>query len=490
MKAKKTSMKVIEGGKSLPSPKPDEKAEEQKSSEVAWPHIVGGKAHPQSVSNVLFWLEQRGVVARYDEFSHQALVTIPPSAPETLSDIHLNKILAEMHVAECFTSTTTVKHGIENLAYANRFHPVRDYLNGLPKWDRKERLGSVLIKYLGAADTQLNRAIGKAWMCAAVRRIQQPGVKFDQVLVLRGDQGVGKSTFFRMLASETWHNDNINIGATSKEVIENASGAWIVEHAELSDMGNRDIERVKQFASTQVDRARTAYEKTAKTVPRQFVCAATVNKDKFLRDDTGNRRFWIVEVKKLDAKALKQDRDQLWAESVHLLAAGEPINIPEELWPAAAEVNEAHQVEDPIAEQVVAVLQEIQATAVKQRASADGIVILAHDLASAIGITDVTKQGGKVGQSIAAGARAAGWKSSRSAAGSIKSGQRHYRTTAPEIGKRPARFAFNEFAGKLKLHDEDRQSASAMSRAGLSPKALMTSFQGKGAMAVRQTELI
>lgn len=479
MKSTKQSMKVIEGGKSLPSPKPDEKAEGPLSSDVTWPHMVGGKAHPQSVPNVLFWLEHRGVTARYDEFSHRALVTIPPSAPEALSDIHLNKIMTEMHVAGCFTSTTTVKHGIENLAYANRFHPVRDYLNGLPKWDRRERLGSVLITYLGAADTPLNRAIGKAWMCAAVRRIQEPGVKFDQVLVLRGDQGVGKSAFFRMLASEAWHNDNINIGATSKEVIENASGAWIVEHAELSDMGNRDIERIKQFASTQVDRARTAYEKTAKTVPRQFVCAATVNKDKFLRDDTGNRRFWIVEVKKLDTKALKQDRDQLWAEAVHLLAAGEPINIPAELWPAAAQVNEAHQVDDPIAEKVASVLQDIEATAKSKRAHTDGIVILAQDLAAAIGIPDVTKQGGKVGQSIAAGAKAAGWQASRnSVAGLLKSGQRHYRTTSPKIGKRPTRFAFNEYTAKLEL----RRDHETM--------PLVTDFGGAIGKAERQSGLI
>src|SRR5262249_38820830 len=157
---------------------------------------------------------------------------------------------------------------------------------------------------LSAKDTPLNRAFGKAWMISAVRRIRRPGYKADAVLTLQSPQGTGKSTFFRILASDSWFNDSLEIGSSAKEVIENASGSWIIELAELSNINKREAEEVKKFISIQSDRARTAYARVAKEVPRQFVLGASVNRPDFLIDDTGNRRFWIVEVGITNEQAL------------------------------------------------------------------------------------------------------------------------------------------------------------------------------------------
>jgi hypothetical protein len=368
-----------------------------------WPVMDRGKPHRSALPNVGFWLKQRGIVAEFNEFSGRAFVKIDKVQYE-FTDREVLRIVNEMHEAGCIVVAGAVHDGVKHLAFQNAFHPVKDYLDGLA-WDRKPRLDTLLSKYLGAKDTPVNRAIGKAWMIAAVRRVRQPGCKFDSILVLQGEQGAGKSSFFRLLASDDWFNDNLEIGSTSKETIENLSGAWIIEHAELANMGNRDIERIKQFASTQVDRARTAWERTAKSVPRQFICGATVNQAQFLRDDTGNRRFWICEVKRLDEAALICDRDQLWAEAAHLEALRAPINIPAELWPAVATINERFSVSDPVADRATALLSALPTDA----------IVAVHDLARAVGVEDVTRQGGKVAQSIAVGAKRAGWIASNRA---------------------------------------------------------------------------
>jgi hypothetical protein len=381
-----------------------------------WPVMDRGKPHRSALPNVTFWLSQRGIVAEYDEFAGRAFVTIDETRLE-FTDREVLRISNEMHEAGCIVTAGAVHDGVKHLAFQNAVHPVRRYLSKL-KWDGKRRLDTLLTDYLGAKDTPVNRAIGKAWLVAAVRRVRQPGCKFDNLLVLQGSQGAGKSSFFRILASDEWFNDSLDIGATSKETIENLSGAWIIEHAELSNMANRDVERVKQFASTQIDRARTAWERTAKTVPRQFVCAATVNQTQFLRDDTGNRRFWIAQVKQLDEAALIRDRDQLWAEAAHLEAQKAPSNIPADLWPDVAAVNEKFAVSDPIADRAAELLSGLP----------DDAIVPAHDLACAVGVPDVTRQGGKVAQSIATGAKRAGWASSnRALPGEPGRKQRQYR---------------------------------------------------------------
>ncbi|KAB2919964.1 MAG: hypothetical protein F9K29_03655 [Hyphomicrobiaceae bacterium] len=363
----------------------------------------------RSIVNVTWYCENCGVMVRFNEFDLRTYVVIdderktPQEAVKDqreLDDPVILEVQHRMHGLKCIATTAAVEAGLRHVGAQNKFHPVREYLGGL-KWDGTPRLEKLLPHYVGAENSPLNRAFGKAWMISAVRRIKQPGCKVDAVLTLQSPQGTGKSTFFRILASDAWFNDSLEIGGGAKDVIENATGAWIIELAELSKMGKREVEEVKKFISIQSDRARTAYARVAKEVPRQFVLGASVNREEFLIDDTGNRRFWVVPVARTREEELARDRDQLWAEAVHLEAQGEPHNIPEKLRPAAEEIAERHTISDPIAEAVILELG---------RLPDENAVILASDLYKAIGAQDVTRQGGQFGRSVAAGARRAGWQ--------------------------------------------------------------------------------
>jgi len=180
-----------------------------------------------------------------------------------------------------------------------------------------ERLNGWLVDYFGADDTPLNRAFGRKILCAAVRRVMQPGCKFDAMLVLQGAQDMGKSSGILALCPDpAWFTDQLEVGADPKVTIEKTAGAWIVEMPELDGMGKRDTNRVKSFITTVRDKARLAYGRYAVTRPRQFVLFGTTNESRYLTDTTGNRRFWIVGVTKADPAGIAAMRDQLWAEAV------------------------------------------------------------------------------------------------------------------------------------------------------------------------------
>jgi predicted P-loop ATPase len=233
------------------------------------------------------------------------------------------------------------------LAFQNKFHPVRDYLSAL-NWDGKPRVDGWLTNYAGAQDTAYSRAVGTIMLIAAVRRVRQPGCKFDEVVVLEGKQGAGKSTLLKALASnDAWFTDDVPLNADTRRLMEAIEGAWICEAAELKGMRQNDVESQKAILSRQVDKGRAAYGRLPKYAPRQCIIVGTTNNSAYLRDGTGNRRFWPIAIERCDVAGISRDVDQLWAEAATREARGESIRLPEILWPKAAAEQSARSVDDP-----------------------------------------------------------------------------------------------------------------------------------------------
>lgn len=237
-----------------------------------------------------------------------------------------------------------VRDAVTLLCLENPAHPIREMLDSL-LWDGVPRLDRWLCDYLGADDTPLNRAIGSTMLTAAVRRVREPGVKFDQIVVLEGPQGSGKSTSLKILAGQGNHSDQEILTLDAKQQMELLEGVWIYELGEVEGLNKAEVNKIKAFASRTTDRSRMAYAHHAVARPRQVILVGTTNDDKYLRDQTGNRRFWPVKTGKIDLGALERDRDQLWAEAARREAAGQSITLPEELWEAAA-LEQAERLED------------------------------------------------------------------------------------------------------------------------------------------------
>ena len=212
------------------------------------------------------------------------------------------------------------------VARDHSFHPVREYLEGL-MWDGSPRLDSMLTTYFGVKESPYTMAVSACWPISAVARVFDPGCKADQVLILEGRQGSKKSTGLRTLGG-SWFTDEIDaIG--SKDAATQLQGVWIVELPELDAMSRSEVSRIKAFMSKSFDRFRPPYGKHAIRFERQCVFAGTVNHSDYLRDETGNRRFWPVRCSSaggnadIDIDGLKRDRDQIWAEAVARYRRGE-----------------------------------------------------------------------------------------------------------------------------------------------------------------------
>lgn len=218
-----------------------------------------------------------------------------------------------------------------------RFHPIRDYLDNLPPWDGKPRVDTLFIDLLDADDNAYVRAVTRKTLAAAVARVYRPGIKFDSVTVLDGDQGIGKSTIWKQLAGDSHFSDTLSLtDMDDKSGAEKLQGYWIVEIGELAGMRKADIEKVKSFLSCSDDKYRPSYARTVENHPRQCIVVATVNGERgYLRDVTGNRRFWIV---KCNRKGKTVDwtiggalRDQIWAEARRRYLDGERLYLETDL---------------------------------------------------------------------------------------------------------------------------------------------------------------
>lgn len=229
------------------------------------------------------------------------------------------------------------------------FNDVTNYLDSL-QWDAVPRLDTLLVDYLGAEDTPYVRAVTRKAFVAAVARAMTPGIKFDQMTILSGPQGIGKSTLLRKM-SKGWFNDSLRT-FEGKEASELLQGVWLVEIAELQAFRNSDTNRIKQFVSQQADRFRAAYGRHVKEMPRCCVFFGTTNAKDYLRDRTGNRRFWPVDTgihppTKNVFVQLDSEVDQLWAEAVAYWRLSEPLYLTGAEAAAAAEEQEDHRETSP-----------------------------------------------------------------------------------------------------------------------------------------------
>lgn len=200
-------------------------------------------------------------------------------------------------------------------------HPLREWLESL-RWDGDCRLDTWLNEYLGAAPSSFIGAIGAMWLIGAVARVYVPGCKVDHMLVLEGPQGIGKSRALRILAGDEYFCDQMP-DIRSKDAQLQTFGSWIIEWAELDAMNRAEATAVKDFITRQFEELRPPYGRHTIKVPRQCVFAGTTNTDGYLKDETGNRRFWPVACGKIDCDRLAADRDQLWAEAVARYKGGE-----------------------------------------------------------------------------------------------------------------------------------------------------------------------
>jgi predicted P-loop ATPase len=195
-------------------------------------------------------------------------------------------------------------------------------------------------------DEVLNRAFGRKVLIAAVRRVRKPGTKFDQMMVLEGEQDAGKSGAVEILAGEFYRDEEV-ISKNNVQTQELTCGVWLYEVSELVGLSKRDVEHVKNFLSRKHDSARGAYGRKLQDQPRTCVFIGTCNRRDYLSDDTGNRRFWPVPIGKIDLDALKRDRDQLWAEANVAEATGEALTIDPKLRDEANALANSRLADDP-----------------------------------------------------------------------------------------------------------------------------------------------
>lgn len=302
----------------------------------------------KDAGNLLLYLVNdsrwRGCLA-YDEFADRVFWAKGPPSIDTLDAASFPVPIAgtdasdrdSVYVHHWFAkmlgvsmSAESVTRGIEAAAHSNVICPPRDYLRAL-KWDGVARLATMFLVYFGGEQSVYTESVGRWWMISAVARMFEPGCKADCILILQGKQGAKKSSALAVLGDK-WYSNSLP-DVTSKDAQLSLAGSWIIEIPELEAMNRSATTAFKDFSARTFDKFRKPYSRFQVTQQRTCVFAGTTNEEKLFNDPTGARRFWTVRValgdKLIDLAALKRDRDQLWAEAVHLFDMGE------QWWPSS-----------------------------------------------------------------------------------------------------------------------------------------------------------
>lgn len=288
------------------------------------------KTIPNATTILTYDIDWRGILS-WNEFRQEIWLTAPPKwfpddrptqVKEGAWDDHdtyrLQCFLARRY--RLFLGKEATYAAAEVVATQRVVHPVRDYLDGL-RWDGVDRIDSWLTDFLGVEANDYTRMVGRCFLVAAVARVMRPGCKVDTMIILEGPQGAKKSTALKTLFGAEWFSDT-PLEFASKDRFVGLRGFWGIEMAELDGMRGTDVNRIKSFLSSAADDFRKPFGHTLTRVPRRCVFAGSTNSDTYLRDTTGNRRFWPVRCGTINIEGLVGARDQLWAEAKEAYEGG------------------------------------------------------------------------------------------------------------------------------------------------------------------------
>lgn len=296
---------------------------------------------------------------RFDEFSRQMYLIGNTSwenrnnyrAWSSFDDSALFSILQADYG---LTNRNDYFDSLKNISMRYKFHPVREMLDSF-KWDGREHIRGLLPGFLGAEDSEYTYQVMRLFMLGAVMRVYKPGCKFDYTMILQGKQGIGKSTFLQLLAiNDTWFNDSLD-SLDSDKSAQSLMGSWIIELAELKSLARTagGVDSVKRFLTATQDKYRVPYERRADIFLRQCVFAGTTNKNDFLQDETGNRRFLIIQTgvneptRNLFTQEATEEIKLAWAEAVHIAKTEKPkLILPESCREIAEELQAESMADD------------------------------------------------------------------------------------------------------------------------------------------------
>jgi hypothetical protein len=322
---------------------------------TSWPEVTKKTIKSYSYANNLVALRRLGIEGFRDDFREKYFLQDENGRfTGELSDVIATQlrrtILREFNFDP---GKQPLQDALEAICSENIIHSIRDaFPRILKQWDEKPRLKHLFWWYFGADKTELNEQISEIILVAAIRRIRFPGIKFDTIPVLEGPQGSNKSTALAILAGKANFSDQDLLTMDTKTQAEAIVGIWIYELSELSGLHKADADKVKAFASRDTDRVRPAFGHYRIDRGRQVIFIGTTNEDTYLRDTTGNRRFWPIKTTLIRLDDLIRDRLQLIAEAIHLEAQGRSIVLEERLWAAAAAIQHSRLVQDSWVEEL------------------------------------------------------------------------------------------------------------------------------------------
>jgi len=309
----------------------------------------------------------------YNEFSGKIMVRGPLPRDEDGTkayevehdDVHTISIRLWLQQQGISVTKTDTYDAIVDVSRKHGRHPVLEYLRGL-RWDGDRRIDRFLTDYFGCEDTPYTQAVSSKFLISMVARIASPGCKVDTMLILEGKQGIGKSRALSLLVpDENWYKSG-SIKTGDKDTVQGMTGKWLIEYAELSGMRKQEAEALKGFLTTKIDNIRKSYGRDTVDIQRQSVFVGTTNEAKYLRDETGDRRFWPVRATSIDVDAIVRDRDQLWAEAVEMWRAGAIWHLTKEEEGEANNNRSERRVTDVWEEAIVEYMAGVESATLRQ----------------------------------------------------------------------------------------------------------------------------